>query len=662
MLAIALLAIAPGCGVEPAASDRAPTEAPSARPTPMFDRDVKPLLATYCLGCHEGTTPSGGLALDRLAVEDGARADVATWERVIAAIHVGEMPPPDEPAPASEEVAALESWLDAEVFRCGGRDPGRVALRRLNRLEYNNTIRDLIGLDLRPADDFPADDVGDGFDNNGDVLSLPPVLAEKYLAAAEAIVEAAFRSDESRSRILNPPVDRFAFIHRAGNQPVRDQPRKRIGVPAQEAPRVEDPATLEAKRAVEILRGFADRAYRRPATHEELDRLRGLFEAARKDGDNFEAAIRYALSAVLVSPHFLFRVEKDAEGIGPHPVGDFELAVRLSYFLWSSMPDDELSAHALDGTLRHVDVLAAQVRRMLRDPRARALVDGFAVQWLQVRSLKDVTPDPEVYPDFDEPLRRSMQRETELFCESIIREDRGVFDFLDADYSFLDGRLARHYGIEGVAGDGFRRVSLSGTARGGVLTHASVLTVTSNPTRTSPVKRGKWVLDNLLGAPPSPPPPGVEGLVESDGHGSAASGTIRQRMERHRTAPACATCHSRMDPIGFGLEAFDGLGAWRDREEGRPVDSSGAMPGGKPFRGPAELRAILASHRDAFARCLAAKLLSYALGRGPSRSDRCVSDEAARSLVAGPSRFSDLVLAIVASPAFQSRTRTGAER
>jgi hypothetical protein len=463
----------------------------------------------------------------------------------------------------------------------------------------------------------------------------------------------------ARARILNPPIDRVPFVHRAGSQPVREQPRKRIGVPTPEVPRLEDASVLEARRVAEILRGFADRAYRRPAKHEELERLLALFRTARKEGDDLEAAIRYALRAVLVSPHFLFRIETDGEGDRPRRVSEFELAVRLSYFLWSSMPDDELSGLALGGTLRRNDVLASQARRMLGDPRSKALVDGFALQWLQVRALKDVMPDPDVYPDFDEPLRRSMLRETELFCEAIIREDRNIFEFIDADYTFLDARLAQHYGIPGVIGSGFRRVSLTGTARGGVLTHASVLAVTSNPTRTSPVKRGKWVLDNLLGDPTPAPPAGVEGLVEGDRRGLATAETLRRRMERHRTAPACASCHRRMDPIGFGLENFDGLGAWRDREDGQGIDGSGVLPGGEPFRGPAGLRAALSSRREAFARCLSEKLLNYALGRGPTSSDRCVSNEAARRLISGRSRFSDLVVAIVESPPFQGRGERG---
>jgi hypothetical protein len=448
---------------------------------------------------------------------------------------------------------------------------------------------------------------------------------------------------------MNPAPDTIPLALRKPVYAAREGPVKRIGRPAPVAPVVEDPEVALLRRASDIVRAFADRAYRRPATAEELGRLVGLVESARKDGDTFELALCHALKAVLLSPSFLFLVEEP----GPDGLGEFELAARLASFLWSSIPDEDLSRLAARGELRREGHLASEARRMLRSPKSFALVEGFAVQWLQIGALKDVTPDPTCYPDFDEPLRQAMIEESLRFAWSIIREDRSVFDFLDADYTFVDGRLARHYGIPGVSGDHFRRVSLAGTGRRGVLTQAAVLTVTSNPTRTSPVRRGKWILDNLLGIPPLPPPEGVEGL--RGGGEMSESEPLRRRMERHRADPGCASCHSRMDPLGFGLENFDGIGAWRTTEAGQPIDASGTLPGGLSFEGASGLRDLFIARRDQFSRCLAEKLLTYALGRGLGPGDRCHVDDVSRALVRDGGRFSDLVVAIVESTPFRGR-------
>ena len=630
--------------------------APRSKPT--YEADVAPTIGRYCLGCHDSSTRRGGIALDGSGEE---APGLETWGRVADALRSGAMPPVGRARPSPGELAAVDEWLDAEVFRCSGpdADPGRVTIRRLNRVEYDNTIRDLFGLDLRLADAFPADDVGYGFDNIGDVLSIPPLLMEKYLEAADRAIEAAARSPRAWSRIVEPAPDTVPPVHRKLVLPARSEPIKRIGRPSPTPARVEDPGVLALRRAYGILRGFADRAYRRPATDDELTRLVALVESARKDGDAMDDAIRYALKAVLISPGFLFHVETDSEtgatGRG-RPLDEFELAARLSYFLWSSLPDDQLFGLAARGELRRGDHLAEQVRRMLRDEKARALVDGFVAQWLQTRGLKDVTPDPRLFPDFDEPLREAMLGETSRFSEAIIRGDRSVLEFLDADYTFVNERLARHYGIPGVVGDRFRRVSLAGTSRGGVLTHAGVLTVTSNPTRTSPVKRGKWVLDNLLGMPPPPPPGGVEGLGAEGG--AMPPGTLRERMERHRADPGCASCHARMDPLGFSLENFDAIGAWRTEGDGKPLDVSGTLPGGESFAGPSGLRAVLGARRETFARSLAEKLLTYALGRGLGHADRCVVVDIGRRLKQGDYRFSSLVSGIVESPPFQNHSES----
>ncbi len=429
------------------------------------------------------------------------------------------------------------------------------------------------------------------------------------------------------------------------------------------APIIEDPEGVRLRNAREILRSFADRAFRRPATQQELARLTSLVESARKEGDSFDQAIRHALKAVLISPQFLFLIEESSESVDPirsQPLDDFALAARLSYFLTSGPPDDELYGEAVRGELRSGDHLAKQAKRILQGDRSRALVDGFIVQWLQIQSLREVTPDPSRFPHFDEPLRQAMIEETCQFAHALIHEDRSVLDFIDADFTFINERLARHYGIQGVVGPEFRKVSLAGSNRGGILTHASVLTAQANPTRTSPVKRGKWVLETLLGVPMLPPPQGVGGLKTVDG--VALTGTIRRQMERHRLDPACASCHDLMDPIGFGLENFDAIGEWRTLDDGQAVDASGQLPGGESFSSPSELRHALKSRGDDFIRCLAEKMLTYAIGRGLRASDRCFVDEIVRKTRRGGDRFSSLVLAIVESPPFLNRSGVKSEK
>jgi hypothetical protein len=362
--------------------------------------------------------------------------------------------------------------------------------------------------------------------------------------------------------------------------------------------------------------------------------------------------MQVALSAVLVSPSFLFRVEKDPPPGAVRDLDDFELASRLSYFLWSSMPDRELLAAAHRGEVHTPEQLVAQARRMLADDKARALVDNFAGQWLQLRSLDTFSPDRVRFPGFDDDLRRSMRRETEEFFWRIVREDRSVVEFLDADWSILDERLARHYGIEGIAGGEFRTVAVDRGTRGGLLGQASILAVTSNPTRTSPVKRGKWILENLFAAPPPAPPPNVPELKDA---GTQLTGTLRQRMEQHRADPSCASCHKLMDPLGFGLENYDAIGHWRTEDAGAAIDAGGETPDGSRFTGPAELRAILLARQDEFRRCLAEKLLTYALGRGLEWYDACAVERIAAGTAAGDDRFSALVAEIVTSPAFRQR-------
>jgi hypothetical protein len=598
--------------------------AEAAKPT--FDADVKPLLAKYCVSCHNTAKPKGKLALDKYPSQDAALKDTKVWEKVVENLRASTMPPEGKPRPTLDEMDRLNTWVDVQVFKvdCSGkRDPGRVTIRRLNRAEYNNTIRDLVGIDFQPAKDFPTDDVGYGFDNIGDVLSLPPLLLEKYLAAAEQIVERAWKNDAVKQRILNPKPH---------------------------------PSYPDDKGSKLALRAFAERAWRRPVTGDEMRRLLGFLEVARVSGDTPEGGVRAGITAILVSPHFLFRIETDREPNNPdavHRIGDFELATRLSYFLWSSMPDDELFRLAREQKLHRPDVLEEQVRQMLRDPKSKALTENFATQWLTIRALNNITPDPGMFPTFNDQLRKAMLQETQLYFQHVMQEDRSVLEFLDSDWTFLNERLAKHYGITSVKGDEFRKVRLPDSRRGGVLTHASILTVTSNPTRTSPVKRGKWILENILGAPPPSPPPGVEEL--KDDKDVRLVGSLRQRMEQHRANPNCATCHTKMDALGFGLENFDAVGAWRDKDGTFAVDSAGTLPGNESFKGPGELRKILLKREQEFARTLTDRMLTYALGRGLERTDRCFVDDITKNLAQNRYRFSTLVLEIVKSDPFQMR-------
>ncbi|HHK41753.1 MAG TPA: DUF1592 domain-containing protein, partial [Planctomycetaceae bacterium] len=485
-------------------------------------------------------------------------AHLERWEKSLNMARAALMPPADADQPTSTERVALVKWLEGRLaaIDCSKHArPGHPTIRRLNRVEYRNTIRDLVGVDFDVTSSFPADDVGYGFDNIGDVLTLPPALVEQYLKAAESIVAQALADDAIRKRLfrLSP-----------------GEPKAGIG----------------AARA--ILRRFASRAFRRPVGDQELHRLVRLAVQAKQSGMSNEASLGVAFQAVLISPRFLFRFESDpasGDGDGIRALDDWEVATRLSYFLWSTMPDDELFRLAREGTLRSPDLLRAQVRRMLADPKSNALVRNFGGQWLTLRRLESFQPDAKQFGSFDRKLRDAMLQETFLLIRTILDENRSVLEFLTADYTFVNERLAKHYGISGVRGDSFRRVKLDGRRRG-VATHASILAVTSNPTRTSPVKRGKWIMETLLGTPPPPPPAAAPLADDKDGE---LLGTLRERMEQHRSNPECATCHVQMDAIGFGLENFDVVGRWREKDGRFPIDPSGSLPGNVAFRGPAEL-------------------------------------------------------------------------
>jgi hypothetical protein len=618
-----------------------------------YETVVLPLVKQYCLECHSGADAEQGVRLDKYATIAAMSEDRATWRKVLGMLRTRKMPPKENRRPSDEQYGAASAWLEVALDRAdrtAPADPGRVTIRRLNRAEYTNTVRDLLGVEFDAAADFPSDDVGYGFDNIGDVLTLPPLLMEKYLNAAEQLAAKAIAADkrELKHRIL-------------------------VAKPG---------AKLSPEAAVEqVLRRLATRAYRRPVSDKELARLvqlaatvwrenqGGGLKTALPESDRFQAGMQLALQAILVSPHFLFRAEIDPEakpGQQVRTLNEYELASRLSYFLWSSMPDDELFDLAARGKLR--EELKRQVRRMLGDRKSKALVENFAGQWLQLRNLDLAVPDKSQFPGFDQDLRRAMRTEAEMVFEAVMREDRSVLELLDADYTFVNARLARHYGLQGVAGDEFRRVSLRGpqaSARGGVLTQAAMLTVTSNPGRTSPVKRGKWILQNILGTPPPNPPANVPML--DDGSQAVAAGTLRQRMEQHRKDVNCAVCHKEMDALGFALENFDAVGAWRTKDGKFPIDAAAQLPDGRSFNGPRELKAVLRGNSEQFARCLAEKLLTYALGRGIESYDRRTVDAIVGAAKASDYKFSTFIQGIVHSDPFQKTNvgwdkRAGTER
>lgn len=599
-----------------------------------FQKVVRPFVEKHCFDCHRGPDAESGVKLDAYTAAEQVSKDGKTWQRVFRALRGGKMPPADGPRPPQADTAAVLAWIEKALAADCARapDPGRVTMRRLNRVEYQNTVRDLVGVEFRATEDFPADDLGYGFDTIGDVLSLPPLLMERYLDAAERIAAKTIVADAKGRKFedLPEPHRRVLFV----------RPSDKLS---------------PGGASRQIFERLAARAYRRPARPEEVDRPVRLAEDARKQGEGFESSIRLGLTAILVSPHFLFKVEPDPEPGAPGNVrtlDEHELAVRLSYFLWSTMPDERLFDRAARGQLRQD--LDAEVGRMLADPKSQALVENFAGQWLEIRNLDRAAPDRRQFRDFDDTLREAMRRESLMVFAGVVREDRSVIELLDADYTYLNERLARHYGIPGVSGEEFRRVSVAGTPRGGLLTQAAMLTLTSNPQRTSPVKRGKWVLENVLGEPPPPPPPGVPELPE--GRRAALRGSLRQRMEEHRKDPTCAVCHQKMDALGFALENFDPVGAWRTKDGPFDIDPSGALPDGRTFKGPAELKQILAAaDRDAFARCLSEKMLTYALGRGVEYFDRCAVDKIVAAMKESNYRFSVLVREIARSEPFQKR-------
>ncbi len=762
-------------------------QTPRTDPSPATYRAV---IGRYCLTCHNENLKTAGLVLSAMDVENVVEG-AEVWEKVIRKLRTRGMPPTGMPRPSETEYDSFATYLENELDQAAAAhpNPGRPLVHRLNRAEYTNAVRDLLAVEINGESLLPPDDQGYGFDNIADVLSVSPMLLERYMAASRKISRLAVGSPISRPGVETYNVSRFLqqddrmseelpFGSRGGvavrhffpldgeyliqvrlqrnpggftilglsrkheleirldderlkqfpvggiedgpttlgteedeykltadqdlevrltvkagtrligasflketwefedviqpriDQRAQDSPavasiiitgpynptgpgetasRKKIFVCHPASPQEEDPC------ARRILLKLARSAYRHPATERDVEALFRLYQAGRKDGD-FEAGIERAIQGLLVAGEFLFRVERDPARLRPggaYPISDLELASRLSFFLWSSIPDEELLSVAESGKLREPELLEQQVRRMLTDPRSKALVSNFGGQWLYLRNMRMVLPDATEFPEFDDNLREAFQQETEMLFESMLREDRSVVDILTADHTFLNERLARHYGIPNVYGSHFRRVQLDDETRHGLLGQGSILTVTSYANRTAPTIRGKWILANILGAPPPPPPPDVPSLQED---GDVRNLTMRQRLEQHRQNPVCASCHARMDPLGFALENFDAVGKWRDTDGAdTPIDASGVLPGGSQFNGPAGLRNILLDRKQEFVSAVTERLLTYALGRGVEYYDMPAIRQILREAKGDDYRWSSLILGIVRSTPFQMR-------
>lgn len=731
------------------------------------------LIDQYCVMCHSDALKTAGVVLEGSHI-DRVGENTALWEKVLRKFGTGQMPPPGMPRPDASASAKFTSWLEGQLNAnaIAHPNPGAPAIHRLNRLEYGNTIRDLLSLEVDANTLLPGDDSGYGFDNIADVLSVSPVLLEKYMAAARKIARAAvgpmdIPAEETEFLVpfgtptnvrvsddlplgsrggyavhYNFPLDAEYVIRvtmsSGGDRgakidtriPVKAGPvvigvsygaesplAETTGAPGRAGaagagpggapPKLDlrlndvrvkllDPApggqrnvfsisvigpynptgpgvtpsrkklfvctpsapAQEESCARQILTNLAHHAYRRQVNAADVSPLLGFYQRARQGGGNFDKGIEAALRAALVSPNFLFREEKDPAGAklgSAYKISDYELASRLSYFLWSSMPDDELLDLAQKGRLHDQQVMDQQVRRMLADSKSASLVTSFAGQWLFLRNVESDKKDKDAFPDYDQSLRSAFKTETEMLFSSVLEADGSLLDLLRAKYTFVNERLAKHYDIPDVYGPAFRRVALTDPNRFGLLGQGSLLTVTSLPNRTSVVQRGKWILENLLGAPPPPPPPDVPALKA---HGSDGHLTLRQAMEQHRANPACSVCHVRMDPLGFALENYNGIGKWRVMDDtGAKIDASGVLPDGTAFTGPAGLTNLLLTGKKMdFVNTFTTKLMTYALGRGTEAYDQPTIRSITRDAARDDYRMSTLILGVIHSAPFQMRT------
>lgn len=789
----------------------------------QFTDEVQPILVDYCYRCHGQGMKKGGISLEEFSSDEALTHNRELWWAVLKNMRAGIMPPAKKPQPSRAEIHVLEDWVKRGVFGSDPKnpDPGRVTIRRLNRVEYRNTIRDLMGIEFRTEEEFPPDDTGYGFDSIGDVLTVSPLLLEKYMQAAETIVAKAvptmarvvpdrsfsgfqFRGSEGNGDQLSvykparisttykaqhkghyritinlsvrgdfnfdPGRCRLSFT--ADNRELLKQEfgwengkRFQFELPQEWTPGVhqlafevepltpldqkrttvdirissvevdgpfepeflarpknfdrffwkDDPKTPNGRRAYarEVLERFTKKAFRRPVDSHTIDRLTEIAKGVyQQPGKSVQHGVAHAMVAILAAPRFLFRIEQvdPSEALKPHALLDeYSLATRLSYFFWSTMPDDELFGLADRGELRKN--LKGQVARLLKDSRSKALVENFTGQWLEARDVEGIAINERIVnsrddgedralkkereefqaklakqeadakaakpgdkgkaatsqrrlSSFNRPrieldggLRTAMRRETEMCFAYVVHEDRNVVELLDSDYTFLNDKLARLYGIPGVSGSQMRRVALpKDSPRGGLLTQASMLVVTSNPTRTSPVKRGLFILENILGTPPPPPPADIPQLEASEKQFKDKKPTLRAVLEVHRAKPLCASCHARMDPLGLALENFNAVGLWREKERDQQIDASAQLLSGESFHDVRELKKILIkNHREEFYRCLTEKLLTYALGRGLEYYDVETVDQIVERLGREEGRFSALLMGIIESAPFQKR-------
>lgn len=753
--------------VTEATNTPAPAKAPPKKVgPPKFEVALKPYLEANCFDCHSGDMPEGDLNLALDASSNDVLENRSRWVKAYDMIRIGAMPPPDYATPEEAETEAVVTWLDDTLFHvdCESTpDPGRVTVRRMNKTEYTNTVQDIFEIDFDPAKGFPSDEVGYGFDNIGDVLTVPPLLLEKYLDASEQIASKVILAGDPDVAFSGRDVNRLkasnggfaekgngyvvmsssgatatyenaefprtaeyiirvdASGDQAGDEPVklelkvgdksygelevtadRDKPKsveyrgrfdrgtkpisvaftndfykKRIGdrnayvytieligpfgVDKSRLPEMHKKLTAIKPEggksafdaAMENLRPVVRRAFRRTVSDAEVEPFARFVSLAVERGEPFEAGMQVAIQGVLVSPQFLFRIESDDGTTGnlARRLNAFEVASRLSYFLWNTTPDERLLDLAEKKELLRTEVLEGEVKRLLEDSRSDEMIRNFAGQWLGLRRLVELSPDTQVFPQFDEKLRSSMAEETERFVRHVLRSGRPITELLSARYTFLNERLAKHYGIDGVTGDKFREVKLTDGRRAGLLTQGSVLLLTSYPNRTSPVKRGEWVLTNILGDEPPPAPPNVPTLEET--RDSNQNLTLRQQMAKHREDPSCAACHKTMDAIGFGFESYDAIGRWREKDGKLPVDSSGQLPSGEKFEGAVQLIDVLAKRDEDFLETFTERLLTFALGRGVEYTDRCVLDATIADAQANGKTFSSIVAAIVRSDAFR---------
>jgi hypothetical protein len=649
-------------------------------------REVRDLLAQYCLACHGNKKSRGGLNLAAISAPETVAKHPTPWKRVWDHVKARQMPPPDQPQPTAVERERLTAWIEGVLARLtldGHPDPGPLHPRRLNVREYRNTLRDLAtsrgnALPRRtaytPKPDgsvnlyqsvvpppehpcafvsrtLPQDTSEGGFDTVGENLSIQPFLLEKYLRCSKLLLDDMYSLNPRQGSSYQWPLHRDVVTVQKGPWP-KGSTTPREALPA-------------------FLKEFATRAFRRPVAVEEVAKYVKLFDEAQEQGDDFETAIRLPLQAILVSPRCVVLwgdagVEKPGKDAPPvRPLDNYELATRLSYFLWSSLPDRELFQAAEKGRLQDPQVIEQQVRRMLNDRRiTTGLFEGFLCQWLQLDKLDRNTPDAERYAFyFQNNLGELMRNELLLFSDAILVEDRSILEFVDADWGFVCYPLAQHYGIENFPGKKppnnslppWYRIKFADRRRGGVLTMGKVLTGTSQPLRTSPVHRGKWVLESILGTPPPPPPPDVDNALKEEKDEGKKSLTVRQRLERHRENPACFSCHRLIDPLGMALETFDPVGRWREKDQDQPIDTTGTLTDGKEFKGAEGLKTLLLARRDDFVRCFVERMLTYALGRKLEYHDAATVKDIARAVAQDGDRFSRVVVEVAKSYPFRHR-------